>query len=332
MPRSTGNRKPPTTIYDIAVAAGVSPSTVSRALTKPGRININTEKRIRAVAADLDYRTNPMARALPTGRTGTLALLLSDITNPVYFDLIRAAERVTSSQSHILVLAESQESPELELQTAHRLQPSVDGIVLVASRLQDNQIRELADIKPIVVVNRTVAGVPSLVPDARPGLEAAVLHLKSLGHRSFCYVSGPTTSWMNSLRWQTLFDLAVAEGMSVVDIGPGAPTMEGGAELLPRILASGATAMLAYNDLMAIGLLRACQDRGISVPGRISIIGFDDIFGADLPTPALSTIRSPLGELGETAVRLLTADHDGGDASHRPPTVFISRDSTSSPD
>ncbi|GAA2334606.1 LacI family DNA-binding transcriptional regulator [Dactylosporangium salmoneum] len=328
MADADGGRTSPTTIYDIARELGVSPSTVSRALHKPGRTNAKTEARIRATAEALGYRINPLARALPTGRTGTLGLILSDITNPVWFDLIRGAERVTAEHGRTLVLAESQESPELERHTAERLVPSVDGFVLVASRLPDAEIRALAGRKPLVVVNRRVSGVDCLVPDVAPGLRAALDHLAAAGHRSLAFLSGPATSWMSRTRWDIALDEAPARGLSIVEIGPGAPTTAGGAAALRRVLASGASAVLAYNDLMAIGLLRACRDAGVAVPGRLSIIGFDDIFGSDFTSPPIATIRSPVGALGGDAVRRLIGAQDAP-----PPlaTEFVPRGSTAPP-
>jgi LacI family transcriptional regulator len=329
------HRRPAPTIYDIARLTGVSPSTVSRALNKPGRINAKTEQRIRDAAHDLGYRLNPMARALPTGRTGTLALLLSDITNPVYFDLVRGAERVTAAHGATLVLAESQESAQIELATAERLQPAVDGVVLVSSRLTDAEIVELARVKPLVLVNRRVAGLPAVVPDVVPGLHAALEHLQRLGHRSVAFLSGPPASWMSRLRWETLFEQAVARGMAIVEIGPNAPTVDGGAAVLRRVRASGVSAVLAYNDLMAMGLLRACRQVGVAVPEALSIVGFDDIFGADMTSPALTTVHSPLGQAGEAAVRAALGEVDGVDAAvgdaEPLPTELVVRESTAPP-
>nr|WP_255672692.1 LacI family DNA-binding transcriptional regulator [Glycomyces amatae] len=327
------DRKAPATIYDIARHTGVSPSTVSRALNKPGRLNPETERRIREAAKELGYRINPMARALPTGKTGTLGLIVSDITNPVYFDLVRGAERVASEAGFTLVFADSQESSELEHTTAERLQSYVDGLLLVASRLDDRRIQELSSVKPVMMVNREVPGIPAVVPDVRPGITDALGRLRRLGHRRIAYLSGPQLSWLNGQRWQTLFELAVEWDMSIVEVKSTAPTREGGAEAFQRVKAAGVSAVFAYNDLVALGLLRECREHGIDVPGRLSIIGFDDIFGADLPTPALSSIKLPLAEIGGKAVRRLLAELDGtqGGTEIVLQTEFISRESVAEP-
>ncbi|WP_233199899.1 LacI family DNA-binding transcriptional regulator [Cryobacterium sp. N22] len=304
-PRGGRRGRPAATIYDIAKLAGVNPSTVSRALSKPGRINVKTEERIHAAAKELNYRLNPMARALPTGRTSSLGLLLADITNPMFFNVVRGAESAASMRGYTLLLAESQESSEREAAAAERLSPSVDGLVLVTSRLSDEQIVDLAAQRPLVVINRKVHGVPGIVPDIEPGIEQALAHLGGLGHTSIAFVSGPENSWMNRARWAALLDRAPALGMTIVEIGPGKPTLEGGATTLARVVAAGVTAVLAYNDLMAIGLMRAAQESGLDVPGELSIIGFDDIFGSDFTSPQLSTVRTPLGAIGDQAVRLI---------------------------
>jgi len=325
-----GKRKPPATIYDIARETGLNASTVSRALNVPGRINAKTEKRVRDAASLLGYRFNPMARALPTGRTSTLALLLSDITNPAYFPLMRGAEHVSTCEGHTLLVADAHESAENELATASRLQSSVDGLVLVASRLTDTSIRELAELKPVVLVNRRVPGVPSVVPDIAPGIRAALEHLVGFGHRSVAYLAGPSASWMSHHRWEILLDLAPGLGLSIVAIGPSSPTVEGGGDVLRRVRASGVSAVIAYNDLMAIGLLRACADSGVKVPNDLSIIGFDDIFGSDFTTPGITTIRTPLKDVGESAVQRLIDDIRGA-ASEEPSalsTELVVRGST----
>jgi LacI family transcriptional regulator len=303
--KSRGGSAP--TIYDIARLAGVNPSTVSRALSQPGRINVKTEERIQAAARELDYRVNPMARALPTGRTNTIGLMVADITNPVIFGIVRGAERAAADAGYTLIVAESQESGEREAKAVERVLPAVDGLVLATTRLDDAQITRIAERKPTVVLNRALEGVTAILPDVEHGVGQLVSHLADLGHRSVAYLSGPETSWISARRWDALLDAAPRRGMSIVEIGPGAPTLEGGAAAIARVVASRATAVVAFNDLMAIGLLRAAAEHGIAVPAQLSIAGFDDIFGSELTTPALTTVRAPLTDAGERAVRHLLA-------------------------
>lgn len=291
------------TIYDVARLAGVNPSTVSRALSIPGRINSQTEERVHAAAKELNYRLNPIARALPTGRTFTLGLLLADITNPMFFNVVRGAEREAADRGYTLIIAESQESSQREAETALRMLPSIDGLLLVSTRLSDEKILDLADRKPLVVINRRLAGVDSVVPDLVSGLDQTVAHLARLGHTSIAYLSGPKGSWMSFARWTILKDRAASRGLRVTTIGPGTPTLEGGSGALARVIAADVTAVVAYNDLMAIGLLRAAQQAGLAVPSRLSIIGFDDIFGSDFTSPPLTTVRTPLAMLGADSVR-----------------------------
>lgn len=318
------------TIYDVAEAAGVSPSTVSRALNKPGRINAMTAGKIFAVAERLGYRGNPLARALPTGRTGLIGLIVSSITNPVFFDLIRGAEHAASQVGGSIVLAETDESAPREFETAQRLLPMVDGFVLVASRLDDEQIRGLAARKPLVLANRSLDGIHSIVPNNLSALRAALDHLVELGHRSLAFISGPSDSWISTARWEQLLDEALQRDMTIVEIGPNPPTIDGGYATLQRVLAAGVTAVHAYNDLMALGLLSACRQAGVEVPGLLSIVGNNDIFAANLTVPALTTIRSPLRTIGEHAARVLLApgDRSSAETDVELITEFVPRDST----
>ncbi|WP_150308179.1 LacI family DNA-binding transcriptional regulator [Planctomonas psychrotolerans] len=319
--RANRRAKSAPTIYDIARLAEVNPSTVSRALSQPGRINIKTEQRIRSAAKQLNYRLNPMARALPTGRTSTIGLLVADITNPMFFTAVRGAERAAAERGYTLVLAESQESGAREAEAAHRVLPSVDALILVVTRLSDEAILELADRKPLVVINRMIDGVSSLVPDVDRGIAQALNHLAELRHTAVAFVAGPETSWMSGARARSLRAQAPGRGMTIVEIGPGAPTLDGGRDALDRVLAADVTAVVAYNDLMAIGLMRAATAQGIAVPGQLSILGFDDIFGSDFTSPPLTTIRIPLGLAGDLAVRraLDMIDADAADTEYSTP-------------
>ncbi len=303
------------TIYDIAELAGVNPSTVSRALNSPGRINAATEAKIKSAAKSLNYQANPFARALPTGRTKMLAMILADITNPMFFEPVRGAEAEAFENGYTFVIAESQESGDQEATALERMLPAVDGVVMGSSRLPDSEIAAMAQRKAVVLMNRKVEGVMDVVPATAPGICEALDHLKELGHQSIAYLSGPANSWMSKHRWSIIMPEAVARGMKVVEIGPNEPVLEGGEQSVDYVVAAGVTAVLAYNDLMAIGLLSGLKARSVSVPNQISVIGFDDIFGSNLTNPSLSTIRSPLKEAGVLAVKALMLAIDSQDSA-----------------
>jgi LacI family transcriptional regulator len=307
LPAQIARRGGSATIYDVAELAGVNPSTVSRALTKPGRISAKTESRIRAAAARLDFRFNPMARALPTGRSQTIGVVVADITNPVIFGIVRGAEQAASAASYTLVIAESQESGEAEVDTIHRLLPSVDGLVLATTRLSDERIAEIAERRPVVVLNRAVDGIPSLLPDVRKGVRELLDHLITLGHTSIAYLSGPETSWISRRRWDELLELTLPASVAAVELGPNAPTIAGGAAALPRVRAARSTAVIAFNDLLAIGLMQSAASAGVRVPDDLSVAGFDDIFGSEFIMPPLTTVRSQLTTAGARAVDHLLA-------------------------
>ena len=336
--KNTGPAPSGATIYDIANLAGVNPSTVSRALSTPGRISAKTEAKIRAAAEQLNYRVNPFARALPTGRTKLLALTITDITNPVFFDVVRGAEQVAAESGYTLLLAESAESTATESKTLQRILPMVDGLIMATTRIGDDEIQSINSSKPIILVNRHVEGVVDVVPDIEQGIIDAVHHLKDLGHKHIAFLAGPLNSWMNTARWNLIMREAIAAGLTAVEIGPNAPTLATGRESLDRIRAAGVTAVITYNDLMAIGLLRQAAEAGISVPNDLSIIGFDNSFGSDFTSPPLTTIGQPLLETGERATRTLLAILDGdADASiaameaPRLKTSLIVRGSTAKP-
>ncbi len=303
------------TIYDIAKLAGVNPSTVSRALSTPGRINAATEAKVHAAAKELNYRANPFARALPTGKTRMIALMVSDITNPVFFKVVRGAEKVAAENGYTLVVAESIESSKVEAETLQRILPSVDGVIFGTTRLSDDEIHQANREKPVVLINRIVEGVADVVPDNEPGIAQAVAHLASLGHKHIGFLGGPTASWINADRWNLLMKHAVEAGMTVVSIGPNLPTVEGGRDAVDEVRASGVSAIITYNDLMGIGLLRAVSAAGIKVPEELSIVGFDNIFGSDFTSPPLTTIEMPLERIGGNAVRALLATFEAQDGT-----------------
>lgn len=293
------------TIYDIAKLAGVNPSTVSRALTKPGRVSVGTRKLIEEAAAELNYQANPFAKALPTGKTSTIGLIVTDVANPTFFGTIRGTEYTAAGHDYSVILAESGESARKEQSAAQRMLASVDGLILASPRMEDDRIRELAQEKPVIVVNRDVEGITCVVPDVEKGLGEAVRHLAGHGHRKVTFIAGPDASWMSTRRWQGVRQASEWCRIEAVKLDSDSPTIKGGRAAARMIVDSGASAVIAYNDLLAIGLLQELQAAAYAVPDRISIVGFDDIFGADLTTPGLTTVRAPMETCGMEAAGLL---------------------------
>ncbi len=319
------------TIRDVAARCGVATSTVSRAFSHPGRVNPATRKRILDAAAEMGYRPNPIARALPSGRTKTLGLLVPDITNPFFLDLIRGAERAAAAAGYTLVLADTEESTETEATVVDRLTRAVDGFVLASSRLSDARLRAAYASVPLVVVNRRVPPVPGVVIDSAHGTRQAAEHLASLGHTRIAYLAGPRASWSDARRWRALQSVARRRGLHVVRIGPLAPTVDAGVAAADGLLLEQVSAVVTFNDLLAIGVLRRLRARGVDVPGQISVVGCDDIFGADFCHPPLTTLTAPIETAGRSAVDLLLGVLDGSPSSGRDvvlPTRLTIRDST----
>jgi len=193
------HRRP--TITDVAARAGVATSTVSRALSRPERVNVHTREHVLAVVEELGYVPNPAARALESGRTRTIALLVPDITNPYFAGVIKGAERAAAAAGLTLVLGDTQESAATEEQLVRRLGRSVDGFVLSATRLPDDDLRRAAEAGPVVLVNRAARGLPCVVADYDSGTRQIVDHLASLAHESFVFAGGPAESWSGHRRW-----------------------------------------------------------------------------------------------------------------------------------
>lgn len=322
-----------TTIYDVAREAGVAASTVSRALSNPRRVNAVTREHVLKVAERLGYRPDPLATALQTGHKATVAMLIPDITNPHFFGAIRGAERRASEADVTFILSNTEESAANEENQIDRLSRSVDGFVLAASRMSDATTAALAREHNLALVNREIDGLPSAVVDSGPGSRQIVEHLASLKHRSLVYLSGPHQSWLAGQRWKALRAAAEQHGVRATRLGPFSPKVDGGGVAADAALVSGATAFVAHNDLLAMGVLRRLAERGVAVPDQVSVVGYDDIFGADLCVPALTTLSGPEDEAGRTAVELLLRKGSLSTAHPAPqrvvlPVHLVIRDST----
>ena len=307
------------TIYDVARVAGVSPSTVSRAFSRPGRVSAQTAEKIRQVAEELGYRSREVSRTAAKSTTKVLGLAVADITNPFNFRVIRGCQAAAAEAGFVVTLNDAQESEALEREMLRRSLPLLDGLIVASSRLSDTELRTVAKQLPAVILNRRVAGLHCIIPDMAHGVRKATEHLLALGHRNITYLAGPEASWADGMRWRAMRDSAKELGFTEHRVGPFAPTLQGGRGAAEVIAARRLKAVVCFNDLMAIGLMQGLAERGIKVPEQISIIGFDNIFASALVTPGLTTVAAPLTMLGDSAVRYVVASLAGHKSAETAP-------------
>jgi LacI family repressor for deo operon, udp, cdd, tsx, nupC, and nupG len=309
------------TIRDVAAAAGVATSTVSRALSHPDRVSPATRARVLKAASELRYVPSGQARALSSGRSSSIALLVPDIGNPFFTGIIRATQRQLSASQYTLVLVDTEESPDVEFAAIENLRSSVDGIVLTASRLSDDQLLDLSHRVKLVTINREVPGIPTTRIDTAGGVVQAMEHLASLGHRRVVYVAGPESSSSSKLRWSAIQAAGTRLGVVTTSTRPISPTLLSGAAAADTVLNGDATGCIAFNDLLAIGMLGRFAERGVRVPGDVSVVGCDDIFGADFCHPPLTTITAPVEQAGRSAIAMLIS-RIGDETSRREVTTL----------
>jgi LacI family transcriptional regulator len=295
-----GDRRP--TIYDVARAAGVAASTVSRAYARPGRVNHETAQAIFAAADRLGYRVTKINSSVGR-RTGAVALIVSDITNPFYGEIIKGAEEAARLAGYVLLLVDSSESGLVERDDVARTLELVEGVVLASTRMSDSAIRVIAKQTPLVLLNRQMPDTSCIVVDNALGMRRAAEHLASLGHKTIAYISGPQASWAEGVRWRAVKQAAEALDLRVRRIDPlDAPSMRTGFGTAPQIVAKKVTAVLAYNDALAVGIIKGLKQSGLTVPGDISVVGFDNTVFAEVVDPALTTVVAPIRKAGAAGV------------------------------
>ncbi|MFI6734447.1 LacI family DNA-binding transcriptional regulator [Nonomuraea sp. NPDC050451] len=312
------------TIKDVARACGVHVSTVSRTFSAPHLVNPATRSRVLAAADDLGYRPNRAARALTTGRTFNMGLIVADIANPFFPPLIKAAQAQARGRDYHVFVADTDEDPRVEEELIRTFTKQVDGVLLCSPRLSNKMIERLAEDVPFVVINRRIRGMPAVLMNVGQGAKLALEHLVALGHRRIALVSGPIGSWTSN---EMQGAAAEAPGLDLVFFGPNQPTESGGLAVAADVAACGATAVLAYNDLVALGLIEGLSEMGIGVPDQISVIGFDDILPGRLNRPKLTTVAMPAVAAGRMAVDLLLQSGGEG-ATVTLDTALIVREST----
>lgn len=321
------------TISAVADAAKVSSATVSRAFSRPELLSRETVERVRSVAARLGYIPNHAARALSTGRAGNIALIVPDITNPFFAALMRGGQATAREHGYATFIGDSDETPELEDMLLTKLSAQVEGFIIASSRLRTKQILEHANRRPCVLVNRDIPGLARLLVDTGPSYAQAVEHLVSLGHRLIAYVAGPSFSWSDRQRHDAVIKAAAGLGATIVRVPTSRPSFEAGQACVAELIRTGATAALAFDDVMAQGIMAGLAARGLSVPADLSLIGCDGILAPTL-YPPLTSIATHCAQAGRQAVELLVSTLQGKPLPHRRinlPTELVIRATTQRP-
>lgn len=314
-------------IQDIAESAGVSHTTVSRALRDSPLIRKEVREQIQQLARSMGYIPNAVAQSLRGQRTGTIGLVVTTIADPFVGRVVRGIEEVAQQYNLSLFLSVSNNDPDREvavIETFHRRR--VDGIIVAAAQLTAQHEKQLAGINvPTVLINQQAEArlehLHSVSVDDYSGAREAVNYLIRLGHRQIAYLGAGNRPRSNRVRMEGCRDALASAGLDLpperVRVAPvehryHTDDVQDVQALLPELIRAGASAVFCYNDLIAVGALLACRALGISVPGQLSLVGFDDIELAQFVTPSLTTVHQPKLRLGQLAMEMLLVLMSGG--------------------
>ena len=325
------DRSGPATIRDVARRAGVSTATVSRVLAGIGNPKVETSGAVLAAVEALDYRPSAVARSLRMRRTNTFGLIVTDIQNPFFPELVQAADDAARKVGYSILLGsaafdEHRAVHYLDLMADRR----VDGMIVASSQVAEESWRWLSESPvPVVVVNAEPANVPITVitSDNRAGLRTAAEHLIGLGHRRMAYVRGLEGITADQPRVEGFRAACRDAGIPDADLIElrGDAQFAGGERAVSELLSSGGdvTAIACHNDITAIGALRALRAARVRVPADISVVGCDDIAAASWVVPALTTIAQQKAEMGRMAVERLLAMLDTREGGIVPETIRV---------
>ncbi len=312
------------TLDDVAVHAGVHKATASRALNERTQHQVNTEtlKRVRRSARELGYQPDVVARSLRTASTQTIGIIIPDLMNPIFPPLVRGIEHFLQPRGYSALIVNTDGFAHAESAAFDSLmQRRVDGFILATGRLATQDF--LVDARErgirIVMANRDAeAGFPVVMGDNAAGMEAAVQHLVGLGHRRITHLAGPD-DFSTALTRARAFTRATAAAGATGEIIPNvAFTADAGEAAMDALIPRAdprPTAIVAGNDLVALGVLRSMRAHGLDCPRDISVVGFNDMPYAGDFSPALTTVRVPLREIGVEAARTLLAAIAGPDGT-----------------
>lgn len=310
------------TLKEVARAANVSLASASYAVNGTGSLGEATREHILQVARKLGYRQNMSARAVRTGKTGTIGLVLPDLTNPFFPTLAQSVIQTARQHSHSVFVTDTEGSPELEVESVRLLvEHGVDGIVWFPIGDSNTVESSLAGV-PTVIIDRSIPGFESIQADYARGGVLAAEHLVQAGHTSIGIISGP----MDILSMRQRCDAAASYIQQHAKLAfrvSNAFSLDLEPKVKDAIRSRAATAVFVGADLIALGVIQHAQSLKINVPSQLSVVGFDDIPWAQMSSPPLTTIDMPLGDMAAEAVQSLL-----GRASQRDPRRRIVFDTT----
>jgi LacI family transcriptional regulator len=301
------------TVADIARKANVSIMTVSRVINHKGDVSPATRRRVQEIINRQHYRPSGIARGLATRHSGTIGLVIPDVSNPFFADVALGAEHVARAEGYNIFLCNTEEDPSRELTVMYSLEEMrVDGVVLFSRLDSQKLVSAVKHHTAVVLINRRMPdrkkgrAIGTVRLDDAMGGRLVTGHLIESGHRSIGFLAGPPTSHSGRDRAKGYRQSMSEAGLPALE-HPCAPTVEGGQVAARELLKTHPklTALFCFNDLVAVGALQACAETGVSVPRDLAVVGCDDIPLAALVTPPLTTCRAPRYELGAEAVRLL---------------------------
>ena len=313
------------TLTDVAKRADVALSTASRAFNEPDRLGPETLRKVVEVAQEIGYEATAGRAGGAVGRMAheeTVAVVVPDIANPVFGAFVKSAQGQGWHRRHTVVLADTDFDPEREREVIGYWRRRAAGLVVCSPRLEADEVLELCGETPVVLVNRETDHADCVLADASDGMRQTVEYLTALGHRKLAYVQGSAHSWSNTHRVGLLRELAAKRGLDLDVLGWQSETVAGGTAAAASVLASGASAVIAHNDLVALGIIAGARSLGVRVPDDLSVVGIDDIPFAEIAHPALTSIAVPMARAGASALELISAALAGAGRT-RPRTLRL---------
>lgn len=310
---SPHDRRSTPTISDIAEAAGVSKATVSRVMNGVKTVNETIAERVRAAVDELGYTRSETARSLSLGESRTIGVVVPDLGNPMFHQVLAGLHRAAERDGYHVLISDTLENSAGEAEVAVEIRNRTDAIALFAPRMPRQQLLDLIPrLEPVVVFNRTTGErAGSVRVDYAAGVRELAEHLTGLGHERIAYLAGPQNSRSDTARREGLDDFrAEHPGIEIVDVECG-PSFENGHAAWDEVREAGVTAVIAFNDVVALGFLGRLSEEGLRVPEDMSVAGFDDIPFSRYSSPALTTMTARLGDIGERLWTTLVAEMHG---------------------